>query len=361
MNIKDNLFHLLPFPYLYINKSLDILHFSDEAKLIFPEKNIISDLIEPLQLDRLKRFLLTNHEQPHLDLPILTKNGSYAPFQVYKLDKKMNDIHLFCIPTNTNTPSSPNTTDSNNTRDVYEAKSEAAVSITSIEKTNNDHFSSVARLASGIAHEIRNPLTTIKGFIQLLKPYLREIDKELYADVALEEINRANDIIFEFLNAIKPQKNKRREININKLIKDLVLLYESEAILRNIHISVADHCPDAIIFVDVNQIKQVLINICKNAIEAIEVCEVPFEGKIIIGTEVDEKNASIIITDNGCGMSSETIEQLFLPFYTTKEVGTGIGLPVSKTIITEHGGNIEVRSKLGEGTIFKIILPIMVT
>lgn len=359
MNVNDNQFQLLPFPYFCIDTSLRILQTSEKAKELFVGKTSLTDLIEPINLDKCKRFLLNIHEQSTLDLPFLTNSGSYISFRIYKLANEMNNIHLFCFP---NTPSpthAKNISVMHDSQPEYEAKVEAAASGASSDKTNPDHFGSVARLASGIAHEIRNPLTTIKGFIQLLKPYLREIDKELYADVALEEINRANDIIFEFLNAIKPQKNKRREITIKKLVKDLVLLYESESILRNIQVTIADNCPDALIFVDVSQIKQVLINIFKNAIEAIETSSSSSSGMIIISTEVDEKNASIIISDNGCGMSYETIDQLFLPFYSTKEVGTGIGLSVSKTIINDHGGNIEVTSALDVGTTFKVILPIM--
>ncbi|WML50711.1 ATP-binding protein [Neobacillus sp. PS3-34] len=213
-------------------------------------------------------------------------------------------------------------------------------------------------LAAGIAHEIRNPLTTVKGFIQLIRPYLQEIDKVQYADIALEEIDRANGIIFEFLNASKPQMATQLIRSINALVKDIALLYESEAILRDIQIRSFLSLEDITIRMDANQLKQVLINIIKNSIEALDDVQQPQnERKIDLITEINQEVALIVIKDNGCGMTQETLDKLFLPFYTTKEKGTGIGLSVCKKIVEDSGGMIQVESAPGAGTIFRLSFP----
>ncbi len=220
-----------------------------------------------------------------------------------------------------------------------------------------DHHHNIEKLAAGIAHEIRNPLTTVKGFLQLLRPYLKELGKEQYAEVALEEINRANDIIYEFLNAAKPQAVDNQEVSVNKIVHDIVILYESEAILRNIEIQSSLSSIDVSIQISSKQLKQVLINILKNAMEAID--ESYNQSRMIsISTEVNTENALIRITDSGCGMSTDVLNNLFIPFYSTKEKGTGIGLSMCKKIIEENGGSIHVESVMQKGTTFTIAFPV---
>ncbi|MBN8200002.1 GHKL domain-containing protein [Bacillus sp. NTK034] len=231
----------------------------------------------------------------------------------------------------------------------------AAEEIKETEMTS-DYSADIGQLAAGIAHEIRNPLTTVKGFIQLLKPYLIEIGKEQYAEIAIEEINRANDMIYEFLNASKPAQNKKTEIDINKLIQEMNILFENEANIRNIHLTVSLSSRNPLFYGDLKQIKQVLINIIKNALEACEEAHAT-ESKVCLIVKTINQKTQIIIEDNGPGMTEETINQLFVPFYTTKEKGTGIGLSICRKIIEEHDGKIKVHSKYSHGTIFEIELP----
>ncbi|WP_425457438.1 sensor histidine kinase [Bacillus marasmi] len=136
------------------------------------------------------------------------------------------------------------------------------------------------------------------------------------------------------------------------------MLYESEAILRNIDIEWNSKGETASLFIDAKQVKQVLVNLIKNAIEAITENQSNEKGKICINTEAIEDKAVIWIEDNGIGMKKETVDNLFVPFYSTKVEGTGLGLTVCKNIIEEHGGNIIVSSTLGLGTSFRIELPI---
>lgn len=219
-----------------------------------------------------------------------------------------------------------------------------------------DYFSNIGKLAAGIAHEIRNPLTSVKGFIQLMKPFLEKIGKEEYAKIAMDEIDRANLLIQEFLNAAKPREQEFACVEINQIIKDVGILFESEANLKNIIIKTKLAPENPVIYGDKNQIKQVIINLLKNSIEAIN--QVKNSGGIIyLCTEVEQKEVFVYIRDNGCGMSREEIEQAFDPFFTTKSTGTGLGLSICSKIIDEHGGSIQVDSIKGKGTTFKLLLP----
>lgn len=217
----------------------------------------------------------------------------------------------------------------------------------------SSYLANVGQLAAGIAHEIRNPLTTIKGFIQLMKPYLVEIEKEEYATIALEEIDRANTILYEFLNAAKPHVNEAKHIDVNRLVKEITILFEGEAHLRNITLctNLAQENPS--LFLEEHQLKQVLVNVVKNAFEAVPATG----GEIILSTEVRDEMVLFRIGDNGCGMSDETVQRIFMPFYTTKATGTGLGLSVCNDIIHHLGGEIEIKSQLGVGTDFLIYLP----
>ena len=229
----------------------------------------------------------------------------------------------------------------------------------SITSVNPHYLENIHTLAAGIAHEIRNPLTSVKGFLQLLRPYLIESGKEKYVDIALDELNRANNLIFEYLNASKPQNNKKENISLHKIIQEIGILYESEALFHNIILNI--QLPDQIpaVFANEMHIKQVLVNLLRNAIDAIIEKNKKNSGRIDIIVEADDFSAVCIkITDNGCGMTTDTLDQLFTPFYTTKNTGTGIGLPICKKIIQEHSGQLLINSILGKGSTFKIVLPI---
>ncbi|MEK3854728.1 sensor histidine kinase [Cytobacillus sp. FSL H8-0458] len=226
-----------------------------------------------------------------------------------------------------------------------------------IKKAEGEIRENDSQLAAALAHEIRNPLTTVKGFMELLKPYLIEIGKEQYAQIAIDEINRANDMIYEFLNASKSGLNKKTEIDLNKLIQEMKILFENQANIKNIKLSVS-LCPgNHIIYGDSNKIKQVLINIIKNALEACEEAHTG-EGKVCLSAKSNSNQTQIIIEDNGPGMTEETLNKLFLPFYTTKEKGTGIGLSICRKIIEEHNGRITAHSRLSQGSVFTIELPV---
>ncbi|OAB48286.1 ATP-binding protein [Paenibacillus antarcticus] len=228
-----------------------------------------------------------------------------------------------------------------------------------IEETayQNDKLAMLGKISASIAHEIRNPLTAIRGFIQLLRPHLLHMGKDEYARIILMEIDRANDIISEFLNSSKPSAPQMSVINVSSLLKEVVLLSESEALMNGCQITLQDREAPLYISVDSKQIKQVILNIIKNAMDAIEDLGHNHAGMIHIHVEQVSTNVEIHICDNGKGMDHDILARLFDPFFTTKKTGTGLGLSVSYRIIKNHGGFIYVNSDLGEGTHFKITLP----
>lgn len=237
-------------------------------------------------------------------------------------------------------------------KDISESK---RIELTAVQ---NDKLAMLGQIAAAIAHEIRNPLTSIRGFIQLLRPHLQTLGKDEYARIILSEIDRANDIIYEFLNSSKPTDPMKRDISVSSLVKEVILLSESEALMKGCQIDFAEHAVPLYVSIDVKQIKQVILNVIKNAVDAISSIRREHDGLIRISVARKGGFAHIMIRDNGKGMDKLTMSRLFDPFFTTKQAGTGLGMSVSARIVKNHGGTIEVQSEVGEGTEFTIVLPL---
>jgi signal transduction histidine kinase len=215
----------------------------------------------------------------------------------------------------------------------------------------------IEQSAAEIIHEIRNPLTTVKGFLELIKPYLKEIGKEQYAEVALTELNRADELLYDYLHGAKPQPNLVQKTYLNKVVNNIAILYESKAILKNIQLLTNLSNQDVALDIPENPLKQVVINLMNNAIEAIEESNA-IDRKIVVSTQIDSTTAAITIKDSGGGIADENIKNLFEPFFSSKEKGTGLGLSICKNIIEDHKGSIQVKSLLGKYTTFSVCFPI---
>lgn len=216
----------------------------------------------------------------------------------------------------------------------------------------SDTLSVVGELAAGIAHEIRNPMTALKGFIQLLESSVQG-DFSNYFEIITSELKRIDLIITEFLILAKPQAVQYEEQDINTIVQETITLLSAESMLYNIVFVKQLYENPLLLYCEANQLKQVFINIVKNAIESMR-----SGGYITISTTLhNEKMVKVTISDEGCGISEEKVKRLGEPFYTTKDRGTGLGLMVSYKIIEEHKGWIEVESLLGKGTTFSILLP----
>jgi len=208
-----------------------------------------------------------------------------------------------------------------------------------------------------LVHEVKNPLTTVKGLLQLLKPYLVMIEKEQYADLAISEINRADELLTAYATSNTFLSLQKKIVCANMLLEEMKLLFEREANVYRIQFFTYFD-PD-LPKVDVcrNELKQVLVNLVKNAVESLMEIKDNRLRKITLETNVQEKRINVIIKDNGSGMDQTTLAQLFTPFYTEKSYGTGLGLSICKKLIEKHDGLITVESQKNIGTTFQITLP----
>lgn len=215
----------------------------------------------------------------------------------------------------------------------------------------SDTLAAIGQLAAGVAHEVRNPLTVIKGFIQLFQ--INKEDQEKYFDLMLSEIDRIEAILQEFLSIAKTDEINTEQKNIYQIYKNVVSLMNTKAIMTNIQVELYADTKDISIECSENQLKQVFINILQNSIEAM-----PDGGKITIHIkEINDEGVIIHVIDEGIGIPEERIKRLGEPFYSTKEKGTGIGLMLSYKIIESHQGKISIMSEVGVGTTVTIYLP----
>ncbi|ARD55961.1 ATP-binding protein [Bacillus safensis] len=208
------------------------------------------------------------------------------------------------------------------------------------------------QIAAGIAHEVRNPLTSVNGFLQLMKTQYPE--RTDYFDIIFSEIKRIDFVLSELLVLAKPQSVHFQEVQLHGLLEQVITLLKTNAVLSNIDLKQPFKKQDAgAILADANQMKQLFINLIKNAIEAM-----PEGGSIYISTEKVMNEWKITIQDEGKGMSEEDIQKIYDPFFSTKTEGTGLGLTICAAILKDHHGRMDVVSELGKGTAFHIYLPV---
>jgi anti-anti-sigma regulatory factor/two-component sensor histidine kinase len=217
------------------------------------------------------------------------------------------------------------------------------------DELHQSHLASIGQIAAGIAHEVRNPLTAVKGFLQLLK----EKNDSTYIDVASSELDNALKTLENLLQVSRPNLQDEPYESVNlaveveavlQLFQDQVYRVQMEKLLQNTN----EH-----IYGKKNQLKKALFNLIKNAIEAI-----PEKGKISVYHHTNESQAILRIKDTGVGIPKDKLKLLGTPFFSTKSQGTGMGLTQVFSVIYEHGGNIQVNSKENEGTEFTISLPL---
>lgn len=211
-----------------------------------------------------------------------------------------------------------------------------------------DRLNLVGEMAASISHEVRNPMSTVRGFMQLLKEKKGYCsDYTAYFDLMIEELDRANGILTEFLSISRFKNTERASWDLNEIIKSLLPLLEASAVADDKKIRTnLKGLPK--ILVDDKEIRQVILNLSRNGLEAMEA-----GGVLTIRTSYQEGQISLEIEDQGCGMSPEVIERLGTPFFTTKSEGTGIGLAICYGIAARHNAKIDVESS-DKGTTFKI-------
>lgn len=227
-----------------------------------------------------------------------------------------------------------------------------------------DRIQYLATIASGLAHEIKNPLSGIKGASQLLSSSLKD-QKELaeYAQIIQREVVRVDRLLKDLLHFTKPRSLQKRPANLNKILHDLVVLQKT---VSPSQVNFLENFDPSLPFVSVDEdaLSQVFLNLIKNARQAIEK-----KGEVVVSShmvtnyllKVDDKKRQVVgvdIKDNGEGIDEESINNIFVPFYTTKSGGTGLGLALCHQIVEEHGGSIVVKSEKGRGSMFSVYLPV---
>ncbi|WP_284285872.1 two-component system sensor histidine kinase NtrB [Alicyclobacillus fastidiosus] len=208
---------------------------------------------------------------------------------------------------------------------------------------------SLASLSAGIAHEIRNPLTTARGFLQLFEQRCEPADKK-FVELTIRELDRIHALLQDFMGLARPDDESTQLVDIRELTHSVYQFLRPEATLCGVLLNYDVPSSCVLMSVQADRIKQVLINLLQNAVHA---CDK--DGEVHVTLRDFSDHATITIRDNGCGISD--MHQLFRPFQTTKSNGTGLGMFVSKHIIEAHRGHLQVDSTVGEGTTVTVYLP----
>ena len=218
-----------------------------------------------------------------------------------------------------------------------------------------EKLQTVSHLAASISHEVRNPLTASRGFIQMLSEDISTSTRKQYVEIALQELDRATEVINDYLTFAKPTLETNETINITKEIQHAINVIMPLANMNAIEIY-RSLLPGDHYFVkgEAKKFQQCLINILKNGIESM-----PNNKHLRINQTFYKNVVQIKICDEGTGMTQEQINRLGEPYFSTKEKGTGLGLMVSYSIIKAMGGSIDVTSEQGKGTCFSLRLPII--
>ncbi|WDL96023.1 ATP-binding protein [Alicyclobacillus sp. ALC3] len=220
-----------------------------------------------------------------------------------------------------------------------------------INRTEKLHV--VGELAASIAHEIRNPLTVTRGFLQLaIQSHRVPPDEKDYLATAVDELDRAHGIINDYLSLARPSTDESTSIDLDELVRHVVDTLSPYAHLHNVKVSL--HVSSRVCVPgDSKKLTQLFVNVIKNAVEAM-----PAGGLVTIRTQCSKSRGTVSIRDTGIGMSNEELKRLGNPFYSTKANGTGLGLMASYQICRSLGGKIEVSSSPGKGTEFTVYLPL---
>jgi signal transduction histidine kinase len=221
------------------------------------------------------------------------------------------------------------------------------------EKSRMERLSALGEMASTVAHETKNPLNSIRLATSYLKKNFQGEILTEFLEIIEQEVSRLNELTTGFLGYSKPAPVKLKPCDLNAVVRSTVDLVRQDATDRNIELVVLtdDHAPPA--GCDISQIKQALLNLLVNAMDA-----TAEGGTITVTTEPADHRMRISVRDTGAGIPQGEIEKIFKPFYTTKTRGAGLGLAIVERIVKEHGGEIRIESAVGKGTTFTLELPV---
>jgi two-component system, NtrC family, sensor histidine kinase HydH len=217
-----------------------------------------------------------------------------------------------------------------------------------------DRLTALGELSAGLAHEIRNPLGSIEGALQILRrPNLTEESKQEFGKMAAEEIGRLKGLLTHFLQFARPPAPQRSLAEMGELLDAVRRLADETAKMTGARVSVELGPGLPAISIDPDQIKQVLLNLVLNAIQA-----TPHGGEVVLRAGLQDGNVKLEVQDEGVGIAEQDLQKIFDPFFTTRQGGTGLGLSIAHQIVVQHGGRIEVKRNATRGMTFCAILPV---
>ena len=221
------------------------------------------------------------------------------------------------------------------------------------ELRRNERHAALGKVAAGVAHELRNPLSSIKGLALLLRNKLKEDNSSREAaEVMISEVERLDRSIGELLDYARPESMEKQNVELIEVIEKAMLLIASDAKEGGVEISEKYQEGACLVQGDADRLTQVFLNLFLNSIQAM-----PKGGTLEVCVDTTEDKVIVKVVDSGVGMEQDTLEKIFDPYYTTKNQGTGLGLSITAKIIEEHEGRIEFKSQKGRGTEAKLIFP----
>jgi signal transduction histidine kinase len=214
-----------------------------------------------------------------------------------------------------------------------------------------DRLATVGRMAANIAHEIRNPLASLSGAVEVLAGGAPDETRERLAQIVLKETGRLNGIIREFLESARPAPLSRMSVNVAEAVDEVLVLLEHRATPGTLK-TVREFAPAVMWSIDVQQFRQAVWNLCLNAVQAM-----PEGGELRVSIAPVAGRLLVRITDTGEGIAPDDLGHIFEPFFSTRPDGSGIGLALVHRIVQDHGGEIDVQSRPGHGSTFTITVP----
>lgn len=231
--------------------------------------------------------------------------------------------------------------------------------ISTHETLENEKVSSILLLAAGVAHELGNPLNSLTIHLQLMKRQLERLGEtpihakmESSLGVCINEVERLDEIIRSFLEAVRPTQPDFSEVDLLELVEEVLEVLQVEINNRGIQVDIVVKNPLPLVMADRNQIKQAIFNVVKNAMEAM-----PADGALQISTRNDDEFVYLQFADTGNGIQQEDLNQVFRPYFTTKKEGHGLGLMIIQRIMRDHGGQVGIDSRQGVGTVVSLQFP----
>jgi signal transduction histidine kinase len=217
-----------------------------------------------------------------------------------------------------------------------------------------DRLSALGELSAGLAHEIRNPLGSVEGAVQILRRQELPVEtRQEFGDLAQREVNRLKDLLTNFLDFARPQTPKRVSTTPSQLLESVSKLAAETAKMSGVHVRVESSAAVPAVSVDPEQMKQVLLNLAINAIQAM-----PAGGQVLLRAVRKPESVVIEVQDEGVGIPPDDLERVFNPFVTTRADGTGLGLSIAYQIVSQHGGHIAAQRNPERGMTFRVTLPL---